>query len=185
MLFLMFVLVIISWPWWLAETSLHKILMDQQWGCRTVGPTSKIPPKIKKKTRGIDGSYLCHQQFDKFWIWSAYNHRKRKLCQSDETCLIKTREITTSELILWLILPILNQCAEAASNKSPSGSPTSPDQTNQPAFARKFTAFKGWRAGLLVELCQRHSATTWRRLLRPNFEAVFEAVSTKPRPYHR
>ena len=45
---------------------------------------------------------------------------------------------------------------------------------------RTFAAFKGWWAGLLVELCQRHSATTWRRLLRPNFEAVFEDVSTEP-----
>ena len=57
--------------------------------------------------------------------------------------------------------------------KSPSGCPTSPDQTSQPDVARTFAAFKGWRAGLLVELCQCYSSTTWRRLLRPDFEAVF------------
>ena len=43
--------------------------------------------------------------------------------------MIKIREITTSELFLWLILPSLNEFAEAASNKSPSGCPISPDQT--------------------------------------------------------
>jgi len=93
--------------------------------------------------------------------------------------LIKIRDITTSELFLWLILPSLNQFAEAASIKSPSGCPTSPYQTSHLALAWTFTAFKGWWAGLLVELCQRHSATTRRRLLWPNFEAVFEDVSTE------
>ena len=42
---------------------------------------------------------LCLQQFDKFWIWSLCNDRKRKLFEFAETCLEKTREITSSRLI--------------------------------------------------------------------------------------
>ena len=42
---------------------------------------------------------LCLQQFDKFWIWSLCNGRKRKLFESAETCLEKPHEITSSRLI--------------------------------------------------------------------------------------
>ena len=36
-----------------------------------------------QKIREIDGSYLCLQQFDKFWLWSASNDdRKLKLFES-------------------------------------------------------------------------------------------------------
>ena len=41
------------------------------------------------KIREIDGSYLCLQQFDKFWIWCAWNDWKRKLSYYSETCMKK------------------------------------------------------------------------------------------------
>ena len=39
----------------------------------------KNPPKIRLRICEIGTSYLCQQQFDKFWIWSESNDRKRKL----------------------------------------------------------------------------------------------------------
>ena len=40
------------------------------------------------KNREIDASYLCLQQFEKLWMWSAGN-RKRKLCKFAETNMEK------------------------------------------------------------------------------------------------
>ena len=134
MLFLMFVLVIISWPWWLVETSLHKIIMDQQWGCRTVGPTSKIPPKIKKKLVELTDHTYVINNLTSFWIWNAYNHRKRKLCQSDENCLIKTREITTSELIFGWFYPFWTNVRRPPVTKAlPAPQPALTRPTSRPS----------------------------------------------------
>ena len=52
--------------------------------------TSKTRQKLDWKIREIDGSYLCMQWFDKFWIWSARNDRKWKLFEDAETCMKKT-----------------------------------------------------------------------------------------------
>ena len=53
---------------------------------------SQKPAKNEiQKIREIDESYLCLQRFDKFWMWSAGN-RKRKLCKFAETCMEKTRD---------------------------------------------------------------------------------------------
>ena len=41
------------------------------------------------KNREIDWSYLWLQQFDEFWICSARNDRKRKLCEFSETYMKK------------------------------------------------------------------------------------------------
>ena len=173
----MFVLVIISWPWWLAETSLHKIIMDQKWGCRTVGPKSKIPPKIKKKSWNWRIILLSST------IWQVlnmkYKHRKRKLCQSAETFwskFVKSQEV--NYFCGWFYPIWTNVLRPPVTKALPATQPALTRPASRPS-PRTFAAFKGWRAGLLVELCQRHSATTWRRLLRPNFEAVFEAVSTE------
>ena len=50
---------------------------------------------MNSKTREIDRSYLCLQQFDKFWMWSGNDHRKRKLLKLAEIRLGKFREITS------------------------------------------------------------------------------------------
>ena len=50
---------------------------------------SQKPAKNEiQKIREIDESYLCLQRFDKFWMWSAGN-RKRKLCEFAETSMEK------------------------------------------------------------------------------------------------
>ena len=49
-----------------------------------------------QKNREIDGSYLCLQKIDKFWMWSVGN-RKWKLCKFAETCVEKL--VTMRELI--------------------------------------------------------------------------------------
>ena len=49
-----------------------------------LGHIVKTRQKRDSKIREIDWSYLCLQRFDKFWMWSAYN-RKRKLCEFAET----------------------------------------------------------------------------------------------------
>ena len=41
------------------------------------------------KNREIDWSYLWLQQFDEFWIFSARNDQKRKLCEFSETYMKK------------------------------------------------------------------------------------------------
>ena len=41
-----------------------------------------------QKVRETEESYLCLQRFDKFWMWSAGN-RKRKLCEFAETSMEK------------------------------------------------------------------------------------------------
>ena len=51
--------------------------------------TSKTRQKLDWKIREIDGSYLCLQRFDKFWIWCARNDWKRKLFEYAETCMKK------------------------------------------------------------------------------------------------
>ena len=40
----------------------------------------KTRQKWYSKFREIDGTHLLLQRFDKFWISSSYNDRKRKLC---------------------------------------------------------------------------------------------------------
>ena len=54
-----------------------------------LGKTSNTAKNKIQKIREINGSYLFFQEFDKFWIWSARNDRKRKLCEFAETCLEK------------------------------------------------------------------------------------------------
>ena len=56
------------------------------------------PPKIRE----INWSYLCLQQFDKFWIWSACNDRKRKLCESIETFLKNLWNHFRRNYFLWV-----------------------------------------------------------------------------------
>ena len=45
-----------------------------------LGLLVKKPPKIRLWIGEIDTSYIRQQQFDKFWIWSESNDRKRKSC---------------------------------------------------------------------------------------------------------
>ena len=71
----------------------------------TVGPNDKTRPKIRE----INWSSLCLQQFDKFWIWSACNDRKRKLCESTETCFEKF--VKSLQAKLFLVGAILKLCA--------------------------------------------------------------------------
>jgi len=63
----------------------------------------------QKFVKLIDPTYLCLQQFDKFWIWSAYNDRKRKLCESLETCFEKFVKSLQAKSIL--VGAILKLCA--------------------------------------------------------------------------
>ena len=53
---------------------------------RGVVPCSENTPKIRLKNCETNGSFLCLQRFDKFWIWSGSNDRKRKLCDISGTC---------------------------------------------------------------------------------------------------
>ena len=77
----------------------------------TVGSFCKKPPKTRfKKIREINESYLCLQRFDKFWMWSAGN-RKRKLCEFAETSMEKLVKSQRVNLFLWRILAIWNQSA--------------------------------------------------------------------------
>ena len=57
-------------------------------GGAELGHIVKTCQKRDSKTREIDWSYLCLQWFDKFWMWSAGN-RKRKLCEFAETRMEK------------------------------------------------------------------------------------------------
>ena len=41
---------------------------------------------LDPKIREIDWSYLCLEQFDKFWVCSAGHDRKRKLFEHEEFC---------------------------------------------------------------------------------------------------
>ena len=51
-----------------------------------LGQTSKTRKTLDFKNREINGAFLCLQRFDKFWICSARNDRKRKLYEFSETC---------------------------------------------------------------------------------------------------
>ena len=51
-----------------------------------MGQTSKTRQILDFKNREINGSCLCLQRFDKFWIYSARNDLKRKLYEFSETC---------------------------------------------------------------------------------------------------
>ena len=67
--------------------------------CRcTVGLNCKIRQKIEYK-ESCDQLRSCRCLFDKFWIWSEWNDRKRKLCESAETCREKNCEIMSDKLI--------------------------------------------------------------------------------------
>ena len=61
---------------------------------------TKTRQKLNLKIREIDGSFLCLQQFDKFWIWSARNKRKRKLFEYKETCMKKFVKLLQVNLFL-------------------------------------------------------------------------------------
>ena len=56
---------------------------------RTDGLNLKNPLISNWKIREIDGSRLCLQWFDKFWICRECNDWKKKLCESAESCLEK------------------------------------------------------------------------------------------------
>ena len=67
----------------------------------TVGLNSKNPPKNQiLKIREIDWSCFFLQRFDKFWISSVCYDRKRKLCESAETCLEKHVKLHRVNLFL-------------------------------------------------------------------------------------
>ena len=57
----------------------------------------KLHQKLIQNTLEIDFSFLL--QFVKFWVYTTFNDRKRKLCESAKTCLILFWEIISSELI--------------------------------------------------------------------------------------
>ena len=61
------------------------------------------------RTREIDRSYLCLQQFDKFWIWSACNDRKRKFISNELKKVIQNEEKKHLFLSSLGILPNLWQ----------------------------------------------------------------------------
>ena len=64
---------------------------------RFAGRNCKNPPKIEFKIREIDESYFCLQRFDKFWMWSAGN-RKRKLFEFAESSIEKLVELPWTNL---------------------------------------------------------------------------------------
>ena len=74
-------------------------------GGRQLGQIAKFRQKLNSKIWEIDWSYLCLQQFDKFWIWIACNDRKRKLSEFAETCLEKLKWT-----YFWWFLAIWNHC---------------------------------------------------------------------------
>ena len=62
--------------------------------CRTVGPNSKNPPKIRWKIVWLkDHSYAldCLTNFE--YIWSKWNDRIRKLCESAENYFVKSPQM--------------------------------------------------------------------------------------------
>ena len=83
------------------------------WHWLTVVPNNENPPK----NRQIDGSYLFLQQFDKFWICSAHDDRKRKLCESAEK--LKFHQVNLILAVfgnlgpLCMALPAVGWCAFA------------------------------------------------------------------------
>ena len=64
----------------------------------------KLAKNEIQKIREIDRSYLCLQRFDKIWMWSVGN-QKRKLCQFAATCMEKL----VKSLVLNLFLVSFNQ----------------------------------------------------------------------------
>ena len=54
---------------------------------KQLGQISETRQKLDWKIREIDGSYLCLQQFDMFWIWRARYDRKRKLSEYAGICM--------------------------------------------------------------------------------------------------
>ena len=79
----------------------------------------KPAKNLRKKICEIDWSHLCLQPFDKFQIYSACIHRKRKLCKSAEIDFGKIREITSGELIFggfWSFETTVSQQQQQSSN---------------------------------------------------------------------
>ena len=69
---------------WLIDQSKCYVTKVHSWAKK------QIPPKNwdwHSKNLLNNGSHLYLHQFEKFWISSSCNDRKRKLCKSFETCL--------------------------------------------------------------------------------------------------
>ena len=74
-----------------------------------VGLYSKTPLKLRfKKFREIKWSYLFLQRFDKFWISSACNDRKRKLCEGhySDSCTVLPGKSRENEMVKCLKIHI-------------------------------------------------------------------------------
>ena len=71
-------LLVYSPTWWRTKAKLHR--------GRGASPPLHSWDKRKQPAKNkIDGSYLCLQSLDKFWICSARNDRNRKLWEYAET----------------------------------------------------------------------------------------------------
>ena len=74
-------------PWWPELMRVRKFFPDKIAVCSylllsvttNMDQMAKTRQKLDSKIREIDWSYLCLEQFDKFWICSARHDRKRKL----------------------------------------------------------------------------------------------------------
>ena len=79
--------------------------------------TLKTRQKLDWKIREIDGSYLCLQGFDKFWMWSARNDRKQKLFEYAETFMkqfVKSHQVKLFWVGFSYLKPMWVRCYRPA-----------------------------------------------------------------------
>ena len=81
---------------------------------------TKSRQKLHKETCEIDWSHLCLQPFDKFQIYSACNHRKRKWCKSVEIDLQKFVKSHQVNLFLAGFGHLKPLCSGGLEGESPS-----------------------------------------------------------------
>ena len=76
---------------------------------KKVGRNSKNPPKLRfKKFVKLSGHTCFQQRFDKFWISSACNDRKRKLCEGhySDSCTVLPGKSRENEMVKCLKIHI-------------------------------------------------------------------------------
>ena len=102
-----------SWPW--VQTPVPPLCYSACLGALGAWVLAHSCVKSQKpaknyvwKIREIDGSYLCLQQFDKFWMWSAHNDRKRKLCETEINLFLENSWNWRIILVAATIWQVLN-----------------------------------------------------------------------------
>ena len=120
---------------------------------------SQKPAKNKIwKNHEINGSYLCLQRSDKFWMWIS-GTRKRKLCEFAETSMEKLVKSPWVYLCMfWWIFDIWNHCVAESPPKSGA-----PDD---------------WRASKDL-ICSAHSSSelAWPGIAQPGMGAARSGYS--------